>query len=162
MAQVVKTRLDFRRLPGLVFDPISSFGRMSAGLFSRTAAGNRAQVKTEIPFPRSFFSSETKQKRLLRKARYPAPPFYNSGPWVRVCFISRNYSQASSSCPFCKRLLSTCNRNTCFRTNYGVRTLRKTSISLCTITALSLNERDKLNLTRHDTISYYCIFVQRI
>ena len=53
-------------------------------------------------------------------------------------------------------LSSTCNRNTCFQTNYGVRTPRKTSISLSTIIALSLKEiRDKLNLTRHDTISYF-------
>ena len=37
---------DFRRLPGPVFHPLSSFGGMSAGSFSRTAAGNRA-----IPSP---------------------------------------------------------------------------------------------------------------
>ena len=35
-------RLDFRRLPGPVFDPPRSFGGMSVGSFSRTAAGNRA------------------------------------------------------------------------------------------------------------------------
>ena len=34
-------RLDFRRLPGPVFDP-PLFRGMSAGSFSRTAAGNRA------------------------------------------------------------------------------------------------------------------------
>ena len=32
---------DFRRLPGPVFHPLSSFVGMSAGSFSRTAAGNR-------------------------------------------------------------------------------------------------------------------------
>ena len=37
---IVVSRLDFRRLPGPVFDP----PRMSAGSFSRTAAGNRAYV----------------------------------------------------------------------------------------------------------------------
>ena len=36
-------KLDFRRLPGPVLIlPSSSFGGMSAGSFSRTAAGNRA------------------------------------------------------------------------------------------------------------------------
>ena len=37
--RVTKLRLDFHRLPGPVFD------RMSAGSFSRTAAGNRAYAK---------------------------------------------------------------------------------------------------------------------
>ena len=38
------SRLDFRRLPGPVFDPPRRelFRGMSAGSFSRTAAGNRA------------------------------------------------------------------------------------------------------------------------
>ena len=36
-------RLDFRRLPGPVFDP----PRMSAGSFSRTAAGNRAYTDVD-------------------------------------------------------------------------------------------------------------------
>ena len=35
------SRLDFRRLPGPVFDPPR---RMSAGSFSRTAVGNRAYL----------------------------------------------------------------------------------------------------------------------
>ena len=37
-------RLDFRRLPGpvLILPEESSFGGISAGSFSRTAAGNRA------------------------------------------------------------------------------------------------------------------------
>ena len=38
-----KSRLDFRRLPGPVFDPPRG---MSAGSFSRTAAGNRAYKKS--------------------------------------------------------------------------------------------------------------------
>ena len=38
-ANVYRHRLDFRRLPGPVFDPPR---RESAGSFSRTAAGNRA------------------------------------------------------------------------------------------------------------------------
>ena len=38
---VVARRLDFRRLPGPVFDPPRG---MNVGSFSRTAAGNRAYV----------------------------------------------------------------------------------------------------------------------
>ena len=43
-------RLDFRRLPGPVFDPPRKelFRGMSAGSFSRTAAGNRAYCYARI------------------------------------------------------------------------------------------------------------------
>ena len=44
-------RLDFRRLPGPVFDPPSFVG-MSAGSFSRTAAGNQAYKVPKFTFCR--------------------------------------------------------------------------------------------------------------
>ena len=43
----VTLRLDFRRLPGPVFDPPR---KMSAGSFSRTAAGNRGYPITRVNF----------------------------------------------------------------------------------------------------------------
>ena len=49
-------RLDFRRLPGPVFDPPrreTLFRGMSAGSFSRTAAGNRAYLPCGIGMERN-------------------------------------------------------------------------------------------------------------
>ena len=88
-------------------------GRAKNGA-SKTATGkgwvmvrNLGSISAHFPEQRLVIEPRSKPQfpfhglfLLRNQTETPAPPFYNSGPWVRVCFISRTTARRPAVVPF--------------------------------------------------------------